>query len=58
MGYRKKNWIDDTGFEFPRTGFWIIHVAGSLLLFLMGMRFAARRAPLPVILFRLLKTLR
>lgn len=39
--------------------FWFLHTFGSLLIFLMGARFAARRAPLfPLMAFRLFKMLR
>lgn len=55
MGCRHDNWIDDTTMEFPRLGFWIIHVISSILLFGLGMRFALRRAPIPFVVFRLLR---
>lgn len=58
MSCRHNNLIDDTTFEFPRTGFWIVHIMGSLFLVLLGMRLAVRRAPLPIIAYRILKMLR
>lgn len=59
MGYHRENMVDDTTWEFPGKGFWIVHVLGSLFIFLLGMRFAARRAPLgPLLIFRVLNMLR
>lgn len=56
-GYHR-NWIDDTTFEFPRAGFWMVHGFGGLFLLLLGMRLAVRRAPIPIIAYRLFKMLR
>ncbi|SDE18678.1 hypothetical protein [Sporomusa acidovorans] len=58
MSCQHNNLIDDTTLEFPRTGFWIVHVIGAFFLVLLGMRLAVRRAPLPIIAYRLLKMLR
>ncbi|WP_425057788.1 hypothetical protein SCACP_23280 [Sporomusa carbonis] len=58
MNWRHESILDGTTFEFPRTGFWIIHVFGGLFLMLLGMRTAVRRAPLPIVAYRLLKMLR
>lgn len=57
MGRRHENWIDDTALEFPRTCFWVIHVVGSLIIFILGMRFAIHRAPVPMVAYRLLRRL-
>lgn len=57
MGYYHENWVDDTILEFPRTGFWFIHVIGALMVFFIGMRFAVRRAPLPLIAYRVMRML-
>lgn len=57
MGRRHKNWIDDTALEFPHTCFWVIHVLGSLIIFILGMRFAIHRAPVPMVAYRLLRRL-
>ncbi|WP_040683289.1 hypothetical protein [Thermosinus carboxydivorans] len=59
MGYHNNNWIDDTVWEFPRTGFWLIHILGAAFVFLAGMRFALRRAPIwPVLIFRLFRLMK
>lgn len=58
MSCHHNNLIDDTTFEFPRTGFWIVHILGGLFLVLLGMRMAVRRAPIPIIAYRLFKMLR
>ena len=58
MSCHHNNLIDDTTFEFPRTGFWIVHILGGLFLVLLGMRMAVRRAPIPIIAYRLFKLLR
>ena len=54
LGCRHENWLDDTTMEFPRFGFWIIHLVGFIILFVMGMRFALRRVPFPFKVYRLL----
>ncbi|MDU2065876.1 MAG: hypothetical protein E6713_13710 [Sporomusaceae bacterium] len=58
MGYYNDNIVDDTIFEFPKSGFWLLHVVGSLFLVWLGMRFAMRRMPLAIIVYRLLRLLR
>lgn len=59
MGYKKKNCLDDTTWEFSRAGFWLVHIFGSLFIFMLGARFAARRIPvLPMMAFRLLRMIR
>ncbi|MDF2570776.1 MAG: hypothetical protein K0R55_2380 [Sporomusa sp.] len=58
MSCYRNNFFDDTTFSFPRTGFWIVHFFGSLFLILLGMRLAVRRAPLPIMAYRLFKLLR
>jgi hypothetical protein len=57
LGRRHENWIDDTALEFPRAWFWIIHVIGTVMIFILGMRFAIHRAPIPMVAFRLLRRL-
>lgn len=56
MGIRHENWIDDTIWEFGRFGFWLVHLIGFGALFCMGMRFAVRRAPVPIVLYRMLRS--
>jgi len=58
MSCHRNNMFDDTTFEFPRIGFWLIHVLGAFFLLLFGMRLAVRRMPLPIIAYRLLKASR
>ncbi|WP_371361559.1 hypothetical protein SRRS_29320 [Sporomusa rhizae] len=58
MSCRHKNLVDDTTMEFPRAGFWIVHVLGAMFLVSLGMRLAVRRMPLPIIAYRLFKMLR
>ncbi len=58
MGYYNDNWVDDTILEFPKCGFWLVHILGFLLLFSLGMRFAIRRVPLAIVAYRFLKLLR
>ena len=53
-----RNLLKDTMFEFPRPGFWMVHAFGGLLLLLFGMRLAVRRAPIPIIAYRLFNMLR
>jgi len=57
LGHQHENWIDDTVLEFPQFWFWMIHVMGAVMLFVLGMRFAFRRAPAPIVAYRLLRTL-
>lgn len=57
MGQYNENWIDDTPMEFPRAGFWVTHILGIALVFMLGMRFAVRRAPLSIMAYRLLRRL-
>lgn len=57
MGCRQQNIVDDTVWEFPRWGFVLLHLVGAMLLFTMGVRYAARRAPLPLIVYRALRML-
>jgi hypothetical protein len=57
LGRQRENWIDDTALEFPRTGFWIIHVIGTVMIFILGMKFAFHKAPVPMIAYRLLRRL-
>ncbi len=57
LGRQRENWIDDTALEFPRTGFWIIHVIGAVMIFILGMKFAFHKAPAPMIAYRLLRRL-
>jgi len=54
LGCQHENWFDDTTMEFPRFGFWVIHVISCIVLFVLGMRFALRRVPLPFVAYRLL----
>jgi len=49
--------VDDTAIEFPRAGFWLIHAVGAALVFFWGVRFAVRRAPLPIMVYRFLRRL-
>lgn len=56
MRHCRNNWMDDTAIEFPRAGFWIIHVIGAVVIFFLGMRFAARRAPLSIMAYRLIRS--
>ncbi|MDD4600874.1 hypothetical protein SDC9_27518 [bioreactor metagenome] len=57
MGYYSKKLIDDTTMEFPRWGFWFVHVVGTILIFGLGMRFAIHRAPIPLLGYRLIRKL-
>lgn len=58
MGHHNENWIDDTTLEFPRAGFWLVHTLGAAAVFMLGMRFAVRRAPLSIMAYRFLRMLR
>ncbi len=58
MGHNHENWVDDTTLEFPRTGFWLLHVIGAVAVFMLGMRFAVHRAPVSIMAYRLLRMLR
>lgn len=57
LGRQHENWIDDTVLEFPRTMFWMIHVIGTVIIFILGMRFAFNRVPVPMVAYRLLRRL-
>lgn len=57
MKFHRDNWIDDTVLEFPQMGFWALHMISAVLIFALGMRFAVRRAPLPIIGYRFLRML-
>lgn len=40
--------------NFPNSGFWFLHTVAPVVIFMLGVRFAARRAPvLPLLAFRL-----
>ena len=54
---RCRHWMDGTALEFPRAGFWLVHIVGAFALFFLGMRFAVRRAPMSLIAYRVLKLL-
>lgn len=55
MGFYNDNIFDDTTFEFPRTGFWLIHLLGASIVFYMGMRFALRKCPFSRLGYRLVR---
>jgi hypothetical protein len=57
VGQYNQNWIDDTPLEFPRTGFWLVHVIGAVLIFFMGMQFAVRRVPFSLMAYRFMRTM-
>ena len=57
MGQYHENWVDDTTLEFPRPGFWLVHLLGTALIFTLGMRFAVRRAPLSIMAYRFMRML-
>lgn len=48
----------NSALKFPRAAFWIVHIFGSLFLVLFGLRLALRKAPLPMLAYRLIKMLR
>lgn len=54
---RYDSWTDDGAFGISRTGFWLLHIIVGAGLFLLGMRFAMRRAPLSIMAYRLLRVL-
>jgi hypothetical protein len=58
VGHYHENWVDDTTLEFPRTGFWLIHLIGAAAIFMLGMRFAVHRAPLSIMAYRFMRMLR
>lgn len=45
MGFYHDSWLDDTTMEFPRMGFWLLHIFGTMAVFYLGMRFAMHRYP-------------
>lgn len=57
MGCHHRNFFHESAMEFPRSGFWIIHLIGGLLLFILGMRFALSRASIPLLAYRLVRML-
>lgn len=56
MRYSENNL--NTVLKFPRAAFWIIHILGPLFFVSLGLRLAIRKAPLPIIAYRLIKMLR
>lgn len=54
MSCHDENVLDGTTLEFPRAGFWAMHMIGAGLLFGLGMRYASRHEPLPFRLVRML----
>lgn len=58
MSCYRNNSTDISAFEFPRTGFWIVHILGGLFFISLGMRLAVRKAPIPLLVYRLFKMLR
>jgi hypothetical protein len=58
VGHYRANCIDDTPVEFPRPGFWLVHILGTALIFMLGMRFAVRRAPLSIMAYRVMRMLK
>ena len=57
LGRQHKSCIDDTVLAFPRSLFWLIHVIGPVIIFVLGMRFAIQRAPVSMVAYRLLRRL-
>ncbi|MCE5285735.1 MAG: hypothetical protein LLG02_07800 [Pelosinus sp.] len=55
MCFHKRS-MDDS-LEFPHGGFWFVHIIGIVALFIMGMRFAVRRAPFPIMVYRFFRML-
>ena len=55
LNCQNEDWLDDITLDFPRFGFWIIHVIGYVLLFSLALRFALRRVSLPLIAYRLFR---
>lgn len=43
MLYHDKNVFNNTTFEFPHGGFWILHVLGILAVFVLGVKLGWRR---------------
>ena len=42
--------------EYPTANFYLLQILGGLVVFILGMRFAIRRAPLwPLVLYRLFR---
>ena len=58
MLYHQNNLMADSTFAFPRTGFWIMHIVGGLFLISLGMKLVVRKAPVPLLVYRLFKMLR
>lgn len=52
---RYDSWLEDI--EFPRLGFWLVHIIFGAAFFFLGMRFAMRRAPLSIMAYRMLRAL-
>lgn len=47
----------ESSLDFPQSGFWLVHIIGVLAVFYMGMRFAVRRVPLPIMMYRIFRML-
>lgn len=54
--WRRKN-TAGAMFALPGPGFWIFYGVSGLLIFMWGMRYAIRRAAVPIVGYRLLKLL-
>ncbi|MCM0759150.1 hypothetical protein M7775_11300 [Sporomusa sphaeroides DSM 2875] len=54
----QNNLMGESTLAFPRTGFWIVHILGGLFLISLGMRLVVRKAPVPLLVYRLFKMLR
>lgn len=56
MGCRRKKNIFSRN-ESVGAGVWLLHILSAILVFIWGIRFAIRRAPLSIVGYRLFKML-
>lgn len=58
MWHCEESIFDDTTMELSRTGFWLIHILGTLAIFGLGLKFGLRkRMTFPGMAFNLLRML-
>ena len=58
MRHSEENMFDETTLEYPRTGFWLVHIIGTLAIFGLGLKMGLRRrSSFPGMAFNVLRML-
>lgn len=57
MRCRHRKNVNGAGIEFPGAGFWLFYFVSGFLIFMCGMRYAVRKAAVPIVGYQFLKML-